>query len=677
VASLLDRVVLHAANRRALGADLSKAVIGATFDGSMEEKPTLELTCQDPDADLIGSNVLLRPAQRPVGSPEGFTLRPIDLLHDGIMYRLKSAKHEGTGTVLAFQHRGVSFMEGHDWPLSASRSGTTRALFIRRQVDEVGAKRGASARLAFWAPGVGRVMAVAKDPNAVSLAAEPHREVANTLARADLLKGLTIKGAKITHDQRRNVAIALEECDNLNASPKVTLACILGGINESQFKVVKNPTSVYAGVWQADPKNVDPTHTREMCRYFLKGGKGFQAGGAIECARKNPGKSAGWVVLQVEGSLANFGGDVAKGEAFYNAHKGEAEKLIDAGGGAASTTGGGGSYTKSFKFRRDKGENGWESTGRLAEEVNRRRFVTIVGPGQDLFIYSDDDHLTRLPPQARFSPDHPSVTQFDFDMDYGKTARVAHMTVLRDSDDPLPLAWGLPVVITDADAANGAWLVWSVHEVDDAREVEIELRQATKPLQEPASDRVQRSDVNDADTTSEDPDVEKVYSRAFAISERNLPYVWGGGHTHAGRPDRGTGRDPGVGFDCSGYVAACLKAGGMLPKAWEQGVPDSGHFASSWGKPGKGDKLTVWANGGHVFIEFNLKNKRGTYADTSRQAGGDSGPHLRYGHRSTAGFTARHWDGDSASRPAKPRRPDPSLPNLTKYPPGWNGPNPP
>jgi tape measure domain-containing protein len=41
----------------------------------------------------------------------------------------------------------------------------------------------------------------------------------------------------------------------------------------------------------------------------------------------------------------------------------------------------------------------------------------------------------------------------------------------------------------------------------------------------------------------------------FADSQQGLPYIWGGGH--------GGGGGPGIGFDCSGFVAAVLDAGGI------------------------------------------------------------------------------------------------------------------
>lgn len=131
---------------------------------------------------------------------------------------------------------------------------------------------------------------------------------------------------------------------------------------------------------------------------------------------------------------------------------------------------------------------------------------------------------------------------------------------------------------------------------------------------------------------------------ASAISNKNIPYVWGGGHAKAGVPTGG-------GYDCSGYVSAILAAAGWGFKYKESPALTSGAFAS-WGKEGVGKELTVWYNAGHVFIEFmNGTGPNGArYADTSsagakNQADGKKGPHLRYGTRSTAEFKPRHWEG--------------------------------
>ena len=100
------------------------------------------------------------------------------------------------------------------------------------------------------------------------------------------------------------------------------------------------------------------------------------------------------------------------------------------------------------------------------------------------------------------------------------------------------------------------------------------------------------------------------------------PYKWGGGH----------GKWLDNGYDCSGSVSFALAAAGLL-----EGPMASGPLMS-WGEPGKGKWVTVYAHSGHVFMEV-----AGVLFDTSnaRVAGSRWGNQMR----STAGFVARHPAG--------------------------------
>ena len=100
------------------------------------------------------------------------------------------------------------------------------------------------------------------------------------------------------------------------------------------------------------------------------------------------------------------------------------------------------------------------------------------------------------------------------------------------------------------------------------------------------------------------------------------PYRLGGGH--------GTFNDSA--YDCSGTVSYVLHAAGAL------GSPlDSGSLRS-WGSPGPGRWITVYAHGGHAFMTI-----RGRRFDTSMRGPGGSRWSSRM--RSTAGYTVRHPPG--------------------------------
>jgi len=97
------------------------------------------------------------------------------------------------------------------------------------------------------------------------------------------------------------------------------------------------------------------------------------------------------------------------------------------------------------------------------------------------------------------------------------------------------------------------------------------------------------------------------------------PYKWGGGH--------GAWRDSG--YDCSGSVSFALAGAGLLSRPMA-----SGGFMR-WGRPGEGRWITIYANGGHIFMVV-----AGLRFDTSGQ--GRAGTRWQEGSRSAAGYAVRH-----------------------------------
>src|SRR5262249_45169473 len=64
------------------------------------------------------------------------------------------------------------------------------------------------------------------------------------------------------------------------------------------------------------------------------------------------------------------------------------------------------------------------------------------------------------------------------------------------------------------------------------------------------------------------------------------PYVWGGGHASFNSS----------GYDCSGSVSYALAAGGLLSS------PLDSTGLESWGLPGPGRRITVYANAVHAYM---------------------------------------------------------------------------
>ena len=100
------------------------------------------------------------------------------------------------------------------------------------------------------------------------------------------------------------------------------------------------------------------------------------------------------------------------------------------------------------------------------------------------------------------------------------------------------------------------------------------------------------------------------------------PYIWGGGH----------GKWLDKGYDCSGSVSFALASAGLL-----SGPLTSGSLMS-WGEPGKGKWVTIYASATHVFLEV-----AGVRFDTGAQR--VTGSRWANDGRSTAGFVPRHPAG--------------------------------
>ena len=100
------------------------------------------------------------------------------------------------------------------------------------------------------------------------------------------------------------------------------------------------------------------------------------------------------------------------------------------------------------------------------------------------------------------------------------------------------------------------------------------------------------------------------------------PYIYGGGH--------GNWED--AGYDCSGSVSYALHAAGLLDTA----MPSGGF--QTWGDPGPGQWVTIYANGGHMYMTV-----AGLRFDTSGRS--SAGTRWQAEMRSVKGYVVRHPPG--------------------------------
>lgn len=125
-----------------------------------------------------------------------------------------------------------------------------------------------------------------------------------------------------------------------------------------------------------------------------------------------------------------------------------------------------------------------------------------------------------------------------------------------------------------------------------------------------------------------DSTVDQLKQQMETIDDARVPYLWGGGH-------QGRQVSPGAKvtpLDCSGAVSRAL---GIDPRVASQ--------FKQWGNGGRGKRVTVWANDGHVLMEVD-----GHFWGTSRtNPGGGAGwiPRSAISDSYLKNFTPRHPPG--------------------------------
>jgi hypothetical protein len=575
---------------------------------------------------------LLDPARDILKAP--FTRYAVDVSVDEWIGRLARIAKTGEELDLTFEHRPVALLRRYDKPRKASRAKVTRAQFIRALVREE-----RRYPLGFYAPELTKRQPVAA-PDRDTRAERD--EV--TDPGLDSNATLYIKGEKATREQLRNIERVLTAAERYDPSRRPLLALIEAGIVESRFlnKQGDGDDAVSWGIFQAIPGTSRGIATREQAldiercvRIFLVD-KGFTSkGGAIELARENPGWKPGQIAAEVEGPLEKYRGR-------YEQYRDEADAILEAWGGPGRRGRVTSGYFEKYEFTRgdgDQREDSWTCIQRLANEVQWAAFFV----GNTLWYVSQDD-LFKAKPRLTLREGTPGVDWIDFEYDFGNTnelRRFAEVTVKAQADRWLaPL--GTTIAVDGMGPIDGRWLVARLERDLMRTETTITLRKPVKEKPEPRSTFVTVTETTSSGGASRSSDsvARRVYDEAKRISEANPPYLYGGGHGPLLRTLRSS-----QGLDCSSSTSLAL---------WRADAFDgdraivSGQFAASWGKPGKGKEMTVWANAEHVFIEFRFDQEENSdlpaYArfDTSPHGDGGSGARLRRGKRPTAGFTARH-----------------------------------
>jgi hypothetical protein len=596
---------------RRFDAVVTDRVTGGGAKSTIEAASTLTLTVRDSDRKLLRS---------------GIFSRAVELDAVGLEWSLTAVAKTGDELELVFEDREVAEQRRHNRPRKVARDRKTRAEFVKMLVEE------GDTEVVFVCPELRVRQPVGTKKERRERLANRDRGIADDAE----LQG---KEGRLSKAELRNAERALDVADALDSPERATLALIEACLVEGpDFQNPVGGEGSSSGMLQLTAGHLGGSTSTSggrrdielICRLFLT--QGFAGrGGAIALARENPDWNPGRIAQAVQGSA--FPSRYAEvGE--------QAREIYDAYGGTSGTRERTITETKRYEFSRGrpggpKGENTWECALRLAEEVGWRRFIV-----RKRFYFISEEDLIRSKPRARIREHRGGVDDIDFEIDGRQKVDEATVTCRAKYWRVPP---GAVVIVEEQGLADGRWLVSEIDRPDlwaDALTVSLRRGAALlKEKPEPSPETVTRTLRAGRRFTVEgggrQARARAIYEAASFITDQRRPYVYGGGH---GPPLKSLVGGK-AGLDCSSSTALALWMAGQMEGDVAQ---VSGWFASSYGAPGPGEFVTVWANGGHVWIEFNLPGLPGRRFDTSPHGSGGSGPRMRYTDRSTAGFTARH-----------------------------------
>lgn len=402
---------------------------------TMDGASTLTIGLHDPEWLIEASGVLDTDADGRMNAMEVWL--------DTLAFRLAKASRTDPETLeLTFEDRAWSLLKEHDSPLSLSRGAMTRAQFIERMVREVRA-----IYIPFYSPEKGRRMPTERPDY-------PSAAPAHGSTGFDSGASFKIKGVRADAGQMREVATAMTVADQEGVTDRPRLAMLVAGIGESGFRDIPNSEgSPYGGVFQA--LKTRHLSTEQQARDFLRGGQGFQSGGAIRLARSNPTLSIGAIATAVEAGGA--------APSFYGQWEDEAKAIAQAWNPGDQTSASGHDVlrVKSFHFTRGqpgKTETTVDAAQRLASEVDWRFYCAggVASFNRDDFVMTNPASLVINGPSDPRLIERPL-----YDVDHGKVAQTAelHLRLQRWELSP-----GDVVVLTQRafGGIRGRWLTLSL-----------------------------------------------------------------------------------------------------------------------------------------------------------------------------------------------------------------------
>lgn len=398
----------------------------------------------------------------------------------GTTYVLREFNRTRAGRDLVFYDEASEDFKRYQGPLKISRGRATRAQFVRGLCTEAGVKalivdQNVRQPIADLAPADLKALHQTNQSPGVK------KQLATRQAKNAGLKALRDAKLGLENIQLHAIADSLTVADDLQVNNKVRLALVVAGLGESGFDPRKTDyaTHTHKGVFQSN--QIPQYDTQTQARHFLQGGRSFLAGGAIGLEKAAPKMTVGQIAAAVEVSNGSGG--------YYDGFKARALKILNAwspGTDASSSafdqrTGAvDRAEIEEYDFTIADGENFWDGTERLANQVLWRRYAIF-----NYLVYGSDFRLAQADPYQVSLDD-------DWIDDPGPWTATSNQRI-----DQLPITGrlnavippGTAIAIKDDDPNYGTWLVRNFKRdlMDPASNIAVTLGRPIAPLPEPAS----------------------------------------------------------------------------------------------------------------------------------------------------------------------------------------------
>ncbi len=668
---------------------LDQEIVASPITMSLDEAATVTFTVADPSGTL---NALAL-----ASTDERQLMSGVDVRWRRIWWRITRIERDEQAWIVVCEDRVAAYLRSHRRVVTASRNKTTRAAFVYRLAKGVKAGGG----IPVYIPELREKQGIykPKEPKAKRAAKSEAVDTSgldgtvwgdqgggsSSGGWGDAASKIKVKRQTANSTQLQTINAALSEAQELGASERVMVAVVMTITQESNAGMVMGGNSIAPDVrgafqqrtyaqsgWTRSERSA--MDTRASTRRFLNGGDLGAPGwkqkfGSVQ-ASVHAGLNLGGMInmVQVAGPAAP-----AQFQQWEREARATVKLWLDRnrGGGSSATAFAASGpedadryYRGQYKFRTSTGEpmDHWESSGELAAEVNWHRWAVCNTLG-----FATDGEMIRGNAVLRISRDLDAVHSLRWTWDTRREA--SSLTARVALTDPFAVLPGMVAMVDDEAPASGRWLVESI-DVDPAQSniAEITYRRPGAKLLEPAPELKLRKesartiggkgdygvfgddgkeegapgtgDVAGPPSPGSGDVVSRTYAAALQISRQTPGYLYGGGHGPKIETLRGS-----QGLDCSSSSSLALYKAGAFTRPT---AIVSGQFATSWGQPGRGKRMTIWANAEHVWIEFHEKTYEYSRFDTSGQGEGrrGDGPKMRRSRRTDQSrFTPRHWPG--------------------------------